>query len=346
MANVFKSTGPISLSEVAEFLGISGQISLSDLYNVPGKRIADASVFAPNVPTNINLPISLSQFYGATKPYLLNITGDHINVDYLNISTLLAAESLPEGISRDPIPPWDPLVTTNAIVNIAADANLSGRNETTSFGATMRTGTGAFANLTIHNHGNIWGRGGNGVNGNGTKVNIDGKHAIFIETDCHIVNHPTGQIYGGGGGGAIGHITLLSGFPNITLLREGGHAGAGGAVGGAGESGGTGLPGPNGKNSSNSISSSPTTNLVNPLNGNTVSNVNSTYTNNYVAGSSGGFGQDAPNRVNTNAGSNFTPIGTNTGGIAGHCVKKSSVGLVVTLSNQGNVLGPNDANII
>lgn len=350
--NSFKSSGPIRLSELAEFLGISGQISMSDLYDVPGNRIAVLNIFAPDVSKATNVPIAVSQFYGMVKKfeYVINITGNHIDRNYLNVSTLLTATSLPAGISRQPSLPFNPAYAADCVVNIQPGANLSGQNAANSFGATLRTGTGTFGNLTINNHGNVWGRGGNGINGNGqfpfwpqfaagaiSVVNTHGKDAILAERACHIINHATGKIYGGGGGGAIGFIVTVGDDLDRTFFRSGGSAGAGGGVGGAGEKvltfagmGANAFAGKNGNGSSNS-----TTSIGGGIVG--FEFVDSFGGTAFPAsgGAGGNFGQKAPDLV--------TSLGTKTGGNAGRSVRKSSAGIVVTISNQGDILGPNDA---
>jgi hypothetical protein len=64
--SVFKESGPVSFSEIREFLGEEpGQpLSMSSLYNVPGSLLNNKGIVGVNIPISRSLPISLSNFYG------------------------------------------------------------------------------------------------------------------------------------------------------------------------------------------------------------------------------------------------------------------------------------------
>jgi hypothetical protein len=400
---IFKSEGEVSLIEIGEFIGINGEVSMSDLYNVNGKKIFDNRMYAPNIPSDINVPISMDNFYNFAKKimYTLNITGNHTDVDYLNIGQLLKESILQSGITKEPNIVWDGNFKAEVIVNIQSGANLSGKN--IDGGSTLRTGTG-LEYIRINNYGNIWGRGGNGGGFHGTTIfnPQNGKNAILIEQNCEIINHSTGKIYGGGGGGAKGISLINTIFINLTIPTFNyidiynfcnGGAGAGGASGGDinkdynssilfpsiitsindelikdyyGQKGGS---------SSNSITSTGSLSdnrLVNNIPPNDIMNVTydlSIYPHPYnnifflepywvydiVTGTKGGnFGQDGENFTNirdTPSHSVFNK-GTNQerysryGGKAGNCIKKTASNITVTLTNQGVILGPNDATLI
>lgn len=330
--NSFKGSGEISLTEIGEFLGITGEVSMLDLYNVSGKKIFDNKMYGPNVPTDISLPISMDNFYNIIKKFLytINITGDHIDVDYLNISTLLTSTTLPTGITRTPDIPWDNSYYEASItVNIENGANLSGKN--VEGGSTLRTGNLILKNFIINNYGNIWGRGGNGGRQefrstgniyifNSATPNINGKNAILVEQNCKIINYSTGKIYGGGGGGSSGRSTTQN---SITYAASGGGSGAGGATGGTG--------GINGTNSINSITS---------VRGISFGNGPSLASKTTIGANGGSFGNNGqPKRLAFNS---FIY----NGGTAGKSIIKTASNITVTISNQGTILGPNDATII
>jgi hypothetical protein len=72
--SVFKESGPVSFSEIREFLGEEpGQpLSMSSLYNVPGSLLNNKGIVGVNIPISRSLPISLSNFYGmSNRPYQL-----------------------------------------------------------------------------------------------------------------------------------------------------------------------------------------------------------------------------------------------------------------------------------
>jgi hypothetical protein len=73
--SVFKESGPVSFSEIREFLGEeeAGQpLSMSSLYNVPGSLLNNKGIVGVNIPISRSLPISLSNFYGmSSKAYQL-----------------------------------------------------------------------------------------------------------------------------------------------------------------------------------------------------------------------------------------------------------------------------------
>ncbi len=73
--SVFKESGPVSFSEIREFLGEEepGQpLSMSSLYNVPGSLLNNKGIVGVNIPISRSLPISLSNFYGmSSKAYQL-----------------------------------------------------------------------------------------------------------------------------------------------------------------------------------------------------------------------------------------------------------------------------------
>lgn len=387
---VFKGEGEISLIELGEFIGINGEVSMSDLYNVSGKKIFDNRMYAPNVPSDINIPISMDNFYNFAKKiiYTLNITGNHTDVDYLNIGQLLKQTALQSGITKEPNIIWDGKFKAEVIVTIQSGANLSGKNIYE--GSTLRTGTG-LEYIRINNYGNIWGRGGNGggIHSNITFEPDNGKNAILAEQNCEIINHSTGKIYGGGGGGAKG-FTYLDSYSGTTTFVVynfcNGGAGAGGASGGhtyttysydvllRGISNPRLLKdyyGQRGNSSTNTIDSVgalPDNRLVNnqypydtinvvyntviyslPVSG--ITEGFPIYLYDIVTGTKGGnFGEDGDNFTNIRELFETSTINRDKysryGGKAGYCIKKTASNFVVTLTNQGAILGPNDATLL
>jgi hypothetical protein len=168
-----KTSGSLSLSEIAAEFGDAPPHSLSEFYRGGGK--------VPNAAANGNIPtagaIGFGGFFGAVNEIIQTVTSLQIN---LNVSDLFGASTYTTNIPKRLI--------INSGVQIGSYVNTT---------ASLVIPGGLGGSLVVENYGSILGAGaeGNGANG-GDAVQV-GSYITFI-------NHSSGVIYGGGGNGGRG----------------------------------------------------------------------------------------------------------------------------------------------
>jgi hypothetical protein len=203
------TTGPISIGSIVTEFGGTAPHSLSEYYR-NGPFVTSNNTGIPTAGT-----ISLSNFYGAVKLFIFNITED---VQQINLRTYLLARG------------WD----GNAPVQLSLAAGRYLWSDSTAVPAVT---TGTFpGGLVFTNNGFIMGKGGAGGNADArdttgnTRDGRPGGTAISLSAACSIINN--GYIGGGGGGGGAGPQRNDSG----EIIGSGGGGGAGGGAGGTGYS--------------------------------------------------------------------------------------------------------------
>ena len=203
------TTGPISISRIVTEFGGTAPHSLSEYYR-NGPFVTSNNTGIPTAGT-----ISLSNFYGAVKLFIFNITED---VQQINLRTYLLARG------------WD----GNAPVQLSLAAGRYLWSDSTAVPAVT---TGTFpGGLVFTNNGFIMGKGGAGGLGGGIatsgvrKNGLPGGPALSAGTNFALINN--GYVAGGGGGGAAGTSREDSG----QYVGSGAGGGAGGGDGGSGSS--------------------------------------------------------------------------------------------------------------
>jgi len=184
-----KSSGSLSLSEIQTEFGGSGDIGLSEYYR--------AGTYVANIPPNYNIPtsgqISISNFYSASRRYVINATLTVSQTAGFNLWDWIVANYGSTSF------PYDVTFNNNVLIR----SNTAG---VPSF--TTGTGWPSGSTITIVNNSEILGRGGNGGAG-GT------------------ISSPTGG-NGGAGGTAISLSYPVTIYNNWFIAGGGGGAGGGG----------------------------------------------------------------------------------------------------------------------
>lgn len=176
-----QTSGQISLLDLKNEFGDNNPVSLGDYYR--------GGQFVPSSQTSVPTagPISLSNFYGVSKAFVLNKT---ISVDTMRFDLAEFATSFG----------WDGVTTVNATITI--NSGIVVYSDTTATAAfTVPENIPAGSTINIINNGYIVGMGGRGGIG-ATTLPLAGGAAMRIAAACSITNN--GTIGGGGGGGGGG----------------------------------------------------------------------------------------------------------------------------------------------
>lgn len=219
-----KSTGPLSIQEVATEFGDTAPHSISEFYR--GGSIVPDAASNSGIPTSG--AINIGGFYGAQNRITLNITISSNTNNYDLYTTASANPGYQAGIT-------DINLTVNPGVTVSS----------TSIGTYALQIPNSFNpgdNVTLINQGTIVGKGGNGGNGPGNGVGGNGEsggNALYVNRATTVTNN--GVLAGaGGGGGGSGSAAVQTG----TSPKGGGavytYFGGSGGGGGAGVSPGTG----------------------------------------------------------------------------------------------------------
>lgn len=223
-----KSSGPLSLQEIATEFGDTAPHSSSEFYR-GGAKVPDAA-------SNSSIPtsgaINIGGFYGAQNRVTLNIT---ISANTSNYDLYTTASANPEyqaGIT-------DINLTVNPGVTVSSSS-------TGTYALQIPNGFDSGDNVTLINQGTIVGRAGNGGNGgpysqNNATAGGAGGNALYVNRATTITNNGTLAGAGGGGGGS-GGANLKTG----TWPKGGGNQYS--DYGGQGGGGGAGVPAGSGGN--------------------------------------------------------------------------------------------------
>ena len=204
------TTGSISLEQIRTEYGMSGSISMSELYR-GGSNVTDN-----NTGVATSGAITFDSFRGSGKRYEYTITS---NQQELNIATYLTGQSHP---SSNPAK-----VTINNVYVWSDSTSTAGLTIPSSVSNFALASPHSTVGLSIVNSGKIIGRGGNGANFNGS-AQAGGPAISNAATGVEITNNASAYIAGGGGGGGSGRNSSESN------AGGGGGGGAGGGTGGAG----------------------------------------------------------------------------------------------------------------
>jgi hypothetical protein len=204
------ASGSISLGQIRTEYGMSGSISMSELYR-GGSNVTDN-----NTGVAASGTITLGSFRGSGKRYEYTITS---NQQELNIATYLTGQSHP---SSNPAK-----VTINNVYVWSDSTSTAGLTIPSSVSNFALASPHSTVGLSIVNSGKIIGRGGNGAAYNGS-AQAGGPAISNSATGVEITNNSSAYIAGGGGGGGSGKNSSESN------AGGGGGGGAGGGTGGAG----------------------------------------------------------------------------------------------------------------
>lgn len=199
------SSGSISFSAIQTEFGGSNPISISEYYRA-GTYVTD------NIPANANVPtsgqISLSQMYGALKPYVFNATISANTNNYV-VNTRATTAG------------WNGTTPLQANITINSGVTVSSTSTATAAFLINSMPTGSIVNVT--NNGVITGLSGT----RGTFRNANGKPGGIAISSSAILNLTNNNIIcGGGGAGGMGGDNLGS----LCIDTGGGAGGAGGSA--------------------------------------------------------------------------------------------------------------------
>lgn len=199
---------PLSFSELQTEFGGSNPISMSEYYR-NGAYVTDNNV---NVPTSGVL--AFSDFYGASKKFVVTISANTTNAD---AATILTAAG------------WN----SASFFQITIDAGVTVYSTSTSTGGLNISGSYPYG-FAVINNGVVMGMGGDGGYAtSGSSANLTGKVGgpalsitnSYTTAQMSVTNSVGATIAGGGGGGA-------------GMLNSGGEIWGGGGGGAGGGSGG------------------------------------------------------------------------------------------------------------
>ena len=204
------ASGSISLGQIRTEYGMSGSISMSELYR-GGSNVTDN-----NTGVATSGAITVGSFRGSGKRYEYTIT---TNQQELNIATYLTGQSHP---SSNPAK-----VTINNVYVWSDSTSTAGLTIPSSVSNFALASPHSTVGLSIVNSGKIIGRGGDGAAYNGS-AQAGGPAISNSATGVEITNNASAYIAGGGGGGGSGKNSSE------------GNAGGGGGGGAGGGNGGKG----------------------------------------------------------------------------------------------------------
>jgi hypothetical protein len=224
-----KSSGPLSLQEIATEFGDTAPHSTSEFYR-GGAKVPDAA-------SNSDIPtsgaINIGGFYGAQNRITLNITISSNTNNYNLYTTASANPEYQAGIT-------DINLTVNPGVTV-------GSSSISTYALSIPSDFNSGDNVTLINEGTIVGKGGNGGNGGnngGGGSGQTGGNALYVNRTTTITNNGTLAGAGGGGSGSGSAAVQTGTHPKGGGAAYGYYMGNGGG-GGAGVnpgSGGTGGP--------------------------------------------------------------------------------------------------------
>ena len=212
-----KSTGPLSIQEVATEFGDTAPHSISEFYR--GGSIVPDAASNSGIPTSG--AINIGGFYGAQNRVTLNITISSNTNNYDLYTTASANPGYQAGIT-------DINLTVNPGITV-------GSTSTGTYALQIPSSFNPGDNVTLVNNGTIVGKGGNG--GAGGNSNFPGNngqaggHALYVNRATTVTNNGVlaGAGGGGSGSGAATYQTGTSPKGAAEYLTQGGAGGGGGA---------------------------------------------------------------------------------------------------------------------
>ena len=226
-----KSSGPLSLQEIATEFGDTAPHSTSEFYR-GGAKVPDAA-------SNSSIPtsgaINIGGFYGAQNRVTVNITISSNTNNYDLYTTASANPGYQAGIT-------DINLTINPGVTVSSSS-------ISTYALQIPNGFNPGDNVTLINQGTIVGKGGNGGAGgsNGGGGNGEaGGNALYVNRATTITNNGTLAGAGGGGSGSGSAAVATGSWPKgggTQYTYYGGSGGGGGAGVPAGSGGAAGNPG-------------------------------------------------------------------------------------------------------
>lgn len=193
-----KSTGPLSIQEVATEFEDTAPHSISEFYR--GGSIVPDAASNSSIPTSGQ--INIGGFYGAQNRVTLNITISSNTNNYNLYTTASANPGYQAGIT-------DINLTVNPGVTV-------GSTSISTYALSIPSDFNSGDNITLINQGTIVGKGGNGGNGGSNSAGGAGQtggSALYVNRTTTITNNGTLAGAGGGGGGTGSAAVRVGSYP-------------------------------------------------------------------------------------------------------------------------------------